>query len=79
MTRRYQKNITVSNEAANFLRDNYGKMDNRALARSIGVGYGKTLANLRVMGLYRPNAYNGIVVKMKDFFDVDSFARYYTY
>lgn len=77
--RRYQKNVTITPEQEAFAKANYGKMNNTQLAKMLGLNYGKTLNNLRVMGLYQPNPYNGILVEMKDYFDVDEFGKYYNF
>jgi len=79
MSRRYQKNITISPEQAEYVKSNYGKMSNAALAKMLGISYNKTISNLKVMELHIPKPYNGIVVVMKDYFDVDKFQKYYTY
>lgn len=78
--RRIQKNITITPEQVEFARLNYGKMTNAALAKMLGVGYNKTLNNLRIMKLYTPKPYEGKVIEMKGyFFDVDMFGKFYEY
>lgn len=84
-TRRYQRNVTISKEQELFAKANYGKMTNIALAKMLGIGYGKTLNNLKVMGLYEPKGITQLsfnfckVVDMQEYFDVDSFGKYYDY
>lgn len=83
MSRRYQRNVTISPEQELFAKANYGKMTNIALAKMLGIGYGKTLNNLKVMGLYEPKGITQLshhfckVIDMQEFFDVDKFGKYY--
>lgn len=77
MPRRYQKNVTITPEQAEYVKANYGKMSNAMLAKMLGISYNKTIQNLRVLKLHTPKPYGGIVVVMKDFFDVDKFSKYY--
>ena len=79
MAHRHQVNITITPEQVKIARDNYGKMTYAELAKKAGVPYCKMLANLRLLGLYTPRSQQAIVVDMEGYFDVDKFAKYYTY
>lgn len=87
MEYRKQRNITFTPEQENFAKENYGKMEHKQLAKLIGVKYGKTLINLKLMGLHvtkneieKGQSYSFCkVVKFKKYFDIDGFGKYYNY
>lgn len=79
MSYRVQKNLTITAEQVDYIKANYGKMNISTLAKMLGLKYNKVYKNLVVMEKHKSKSYNGIVVDMKDFFDVDKFGKYYNY
>lgn len=85
MPRRYQKNVTISHEQAEYVKSNYGKMSNAALAKMLGLPYNKTLNNLKVMGLHvskektQRDYHYAKIINFQEYFDVDVFGKFYEY
>lgn len=74
---RVQQNITLTPEQQQIVINNIGKMDNVRLSKLVGVGYGKLVSNIRVMGLARKEA--EINFDNNGFFDVDQFLKLYNF
>ena len=74
---RVQQNITLTPEQQQIVINNIGKMDNVRLSKLVGVGYGKLVSNIRVMGLARKEA--EINFDNNGIFDVDQFLKLYNY
>jgi len=73
-----QKNITVTPEQVEFLKQNHGKINNATLAKMLGLTYNKTHNNLRVIGLVKPYKETP-VVDFNEYFDIDKFGKLYDY
>jgi len=76
--KRYQQNITISKEQAEFVKSNHGKMNIGSISKMLGLTYNKLHNNMRLMGLVTPKK-QAKVVKMKGYFNIDDFAKHYTY
>ena len=74
---RVQKNVTLTSDQENFIKENYGKMTVGKIAVLLGLTYGRTHKNMRVMGLVRRQ--KAPVIKMSEYFDIDAFGKYYIY
>ena len=74
---RVQQNITLTPEQQQIVINNIGKMDNVRLSKLVGVGYGKLVSNIRVMGLARKEA--EINFDNNGIFDVDQFLKLYNF
>ena len=74
---RVQQNITLTPEQQQIVINNIGKMDNVRLSKLVGVGYGKLVSNIRVMGLERKEA--EINFDNNGIFDVDQFLKLYNF
>ena len=71
-----QKNLSVTDEQRKFIEANHGKMEIRQIAVMLGLNYGKTYHNIKLMGLTKPM--QSKVIKMDEhYFDVDNFAKKY--
>ena len=74
---RVQQNITLTPEQQQIVINNIGKMDNVRLSKLVGVGYGKLVSNIRVMGLSKKEA--EINFDNNGIFDVDQFLKLYNF
>ena len=74
-----QHNITISPEQVEFVKTNFGKINNSELAKMLGLSYNKTHNNLRLLGLVTPRKDTGKVVKMDGYFDEEDFFKHYQY
>lgn len=74
-----QKNISISAEQMKFINNNFGKMNISKLSKSLGINYNKVHNNMRLMGLVNPRKQQVKVIKMEGYFDMDEFAKKYTY
>jgi len=72
---RRQKNVTLTKEEENYLREPYNLLDCKQISRNLGVTYGRIVNNAQLMGLSRPikeESYD-----KNGFFDVDVFQKQY--
>ncbi len=74
---RKQKNLTITEEQADYIKSNNGIMSISQLSKMLGLPPNKVQKNRELLGLVKPH--EGIVVEMNQYFDVDKFARYYRY
>jgi hypothetical protein len=72
-----QKNLTITKEQAEYIRNNYSKMSISRLAKELGLTKNKTHHNMRVMGLVKGRKSQAI--KMNGYFDIDEFYKKYKY
>jgi len=77
--RRYQKNITVTEEQMKFIESNFGKMPIGQIAKMLGIGYNKVHNNLRMVGKVKTLQAKVVSFEKNGYFDVDRFAQYYNY
>jgi hypothetical protein len=76
---RVQQNITLSAEQQQILIDNIGKVDNVRLSKMVGVGYGKLVSNIKVMGLASAKVDSEVSFDNNGMFDADKFFNFYNY
>lgn len=76
--RRHQKNLTIDKKYISFIEENFGKMNIRQIADSIGVTYNKLHNNLRVMGKVKTKTQIPVKVSSKKF-DADDFFKNYKF
>ena len=80
MQKQYQQlNYTLDEKQLAYLKENFGKMNIASLAKMIGMNYGKTHNNLRLLGLVGSRNTKAKVVKMEGYFDEESFFKNYNY
>ena len=72
-----QKNLTITKEQAEYIRNNHSKMSISKLAKQLGLTKNKTHHNMRVMGLVKER--HSQVIKMEGYFDIDEFHKKYKY
>lgn len=72
-----QKNITISQEQVEFIKNNKGKMSISMLSKMLGLTMNKVHNNMKVLKLHKPRTK---VVKMnKRFFNEQEFFKKYKY
>lgn len=73
-----QKNITLTQEQQDFLKLNHGKISMNDISKMLGIGYGKTVHNARLLGLGK-YSHRARVVRMDGYFDEETFFKQYRY
>lgn len=79
MEKRWQKNITLTEEQLNFIELHHGKMSIGKISKMLGLPYGKVHNNLRLLGKVNPLQPKVVKMEKNGYFDVDSFGKLYNF
>lgn len=79
MVKTWQKNQTITDEQRKFAEANIGKMHIGEISKMLGISYNKLHNNLRLLGLVGSRKHEAVVVDFNEYFDIDSFGKYYNY
>ena len=79
MEKRWQKNITLTEEQLKFIELHHGKMSIGQISKMLGLPYGKVHNNLRLLGKVNPLQPKVVKMEKNGYFDVDSFGKLYNF
>lgn len=79
MEKRWQKNITVTKEQAEYIKTHHGGVSISEISKMLGLTPNKTHNNMRLLGLVSARKNTGKIVKMNGYFDDEEFFKKYKY
>lgn len=79
MSKRVQKNTTLTKEQFDFVNANFGKISIGEISKMLGLGYNKIHNNLRLIGKVKTVQAKVVKMETNGYFDVDKFAELYRY
>ena len=79
MQKRWQKNLTITKQQADYIKANRANMSISELSKMLGLTTNKVHNNMRLIGLVTPRKNTAKVVAMDGYFDSEAFFEHYKY